>query len=191
MNYIERKKLNMAIAFFAKNHSERVGRPLYQTYLYKYLAFVDQQVLKATGHPAFNIDYKALPQGPVPPFLYENPENQRTEEYEFREDYDSTHGGKMVVTYLKKIDFDYFSKKESQILQQVLNRLSHDFMSTSEISEKSHEEIISWQKAYKNKTGSIMNWADELELDTVSDDQLSLVQESFLYREALRENISR
>jgi hypothetical protein len=54
------EKIQNAIAFFAKEHCKKVRKPLYQTYLYKYLAFLDFISLREVGRPALELIYKAM-----------------------------------------------------------------------------------------------------------------------------------
>jgi len=49
------EKIQNAIAYFAEQHRLRVRRPLYQTFLFKYLAFFDFFCLKETGRPSLEL----------------------------------------------------------------------------------------------------------------------------------------
>ena len=66
------EKIQSAVAFFAKQHYKKTKRLLYQTYLYKYLAFLDFLSLRETGIPALGLVYSAMDLGPVPIEIYGN-----------------------------------------------------------------------------------------------------------------------
>ncbi|QID33061.1 type II toxin-antitoxin system antitoxin SocA domain-containing protein [Pampinifervens florentissimum] len=66
MDPLRREKLENAIAYFAKRHYEKTGRPLTKIYLYKYLAFMDFLSVRETGRPAIGLRYLAMKYGPVP-----------------------------------------------------------------------------------------------------------------------------
>ena len=81
------EKIQNAIAFFAKEHCKKARKPLYQTYLYKYLGFFDFLSLRETGRPAIGLVYKAMKRGPVPIEIYQDKKD--TTLYKFKKDKDA------------------------------------------------------------------------------------------------------
>jgi hypothetical protein len=72
------EKIENAICFFAKEHQKKARKPLYQTFLYKYLAFLDFISLRETGQPALGLRYLAMEKGPVPIEIYDKKESYST-----------------------------------------------------------------------------------------------------------------
>jgi len=158
----EKLKLSNAICFFAKKHKERTGKVLYQTYLYKYLAFLDKFSVEEYGQPAFNLTYMAMERGPVPLELYSERNKLKTGFFEFKEDFDSKFENNFQVITYEKPDLDLFTDFELSVMNRLIMKYANDYATTNIISEDSHREIKSWERAYSEKINSIMDYRNEL-----------------------------
>ncbi|MGH2575337.1 MAG: hypothetical protein ACRDFC_06525, partial [Ignavibacteria bacterium] len=56
----QKEKIINSILFFAKEHKNKTRKPLLQTFLYKYLAFLDFKSVEETGLPALGLTYLAM-----------------------------------------------------------------------------------------------------------------------------------
>lgn len=79
------EKIKNAICYFAAEHEKKTKKHLSQTFLYKYLAFLDFESLSDTGHPVLGLKYKAMGRGPVPIEIYDKRKDLKTECFEFKE----------------------------------------------------------------------------------------------------------
>ncbi|MEM4534912.1 MAG: hypothetical protein QW764_02580 [Desulfurococcaceae archaeon] len=95
MDPLRREKLENAIAYFAKRHYEKTGRPLTKIYLYKYLAFMDFLSVRETGKPAIGLRYLATENGVVPV-------------------------GIIVPIEKHEIDLSYFSDYEIELMERLI-----------------------------------------------------------------------
>ena len=75
----QKEKIENAISYFAAEHTKITRQPLFQTALYKYLAFFDFEILKKAGTPALGLKYSAMDKGPIPIDIYSQRENYKTE----------------------------------------------------------------------------------------------------------------
>jgi len=143
----KKEKRDNAICFFAFNHKRRTGKYLPQTFLYKYLAFLDFNSVKDTGEPALGYEYRAMERGPVPSSLYNKRDNLETELYVF----ENLEEDKYIIKAKKEPNLTYFCDYEIKEMERLIRKFSHRFTTTDEISEASHKEILAWGKTEKNK----------------------------------------
>ncbi len=68
----QQRKIENAVIFFACKYKEHFGFWPKQMWIYKLLALLDYNILKATGRPCLGLEYVALQNGPVPTMLYDN-----------------------------------------------------------------------------------------------------------------------
>ncbi|HMW08608.1 MAG TPA: DUF4065 domain-containing protein [Leptospiraceae bacterium] len=172
MDWFEKQKLDNVVSFFAEKHKELTNKNLSQTFLYKYLAFLDFTYLKKVGHPSLNLKYLAMERGPVPIDIYKNKNNLKSELYEFENIKDDIY----IVHSKRKADLDYLDSEEIKIMRALLNKYAHDYATASEISEDSHKEIKAWIKAFNVKKNQPMKYEDELEF---SENNLTFEEEAF------------
>lgn len=71
MRAYKKERLENAIAYIIKIHTQLTGRRVSQTYIYKYLALIDFKAFEESGKPVFDLDYVAMKKGPVPTELYD------------------------------------------------------------------------------------------------------------------------
>lgn len=143
----KKEKRDNAICFFALNHKRKTGKYLPQTFLYKYLAFLDFNSIKDTGEPALGYQYRAMEKGPVPTSLYNKRENLETELYEFQ----NVEDDKYIIKAKKEPDLNYFCDYEIKEMERLINQFANPFTTTEEISEVSHRKILAWGKTQRNK----------------------------------------
>ena len=101
-----KEKIENAICFFAFEHKKATKKPLYQTYLYKYLAFFEFDHIKKYGRPPLGLKYLAMERGPVPIEIYEKREAYKSSCFAFKKGAEDN----FVVVPNGKPNMDYFSK---------------------------------------------------------------------------------
>jgi len=149
-----KEKIDNAICFFATEHQKKSGKPLTQTYLYKYLAFLDFLSVEKMGIPALDLEYRAMPWGPVPHKLYNERKSLKTDLYEFID-----MGNEIFVIRPKAhADLIYFSEFERDIMNQLISRYATHYGRANEISEDSHKKIRAYDKTYKIRKNGIINY---------------------------------
>ena len=141
--YREEKIKNAAI-YFTGEHRKRVKKPLYQTYLYKYLAFLDFCSIREMGRPVLDLTYRAMDLGPVPLEVYEGKE--KVTGCKFIQD----EMGEQVVTNLKP-DLDYFSDYEIELMKRLLDFYARKWVTARTMSDATHEDILAWKRTPRNQ----------------------------------------
>lgn len=140
-------------SYFALEHRKKTRTSLSMTGLLKYIAFFEFDLLKQTGKPPLNLKYRALERGPVVDTLYNairnkpNYENEYIKTSKIKGDQDRF----IIYSKIKKIDFDYFSDLEIEEMRRLIEIFADRFVSASIMSDASHEEILAWRIAWKNK----------------------------------------
>jgi len=174
-------KIQNAIAFFAKEHKKKTRKVLYQTFLYKYLAFFDFWSLREKGRPALDLEYSAMKRGPVPIEIYGNKEEKV--KYKFVKD---ERGGEFIVAK-QDPDMDFFSPYEKELLQKLIEIFAMCWVTTGVVSDVSHEDILAWKRTWANRPNASIDYALEFEGDLFSkkDDQLTFPEQAFLTYKAL------
>lgn len=168
------EKIKNAVAYFAIEHFKKARRPLYQTGLYKYLAFLDFTSLKETGRPAIELKYCAMDRGPVPIEIYSN--KQKTDKYNFQKDEWGEY-----ITVTNAPDLDYFSPYEIKLMDRLVEIFAQRWVTTSVMSDSSHEDIKAWRKAYDKKKNSIIDYSLEFDEDIFSKDEDELTYPETVY----------
>ncbi len=176
------EKIQNAIAYFAEQHRARVKKPLYQTFLFKYLAFFDFFSLKETGRPSLDLVYSAMQRGPVPIEIYRD--KAETLKYRFTKD----EWGEFVVEK-GKANLDYFSPYEVALMDRLIEIFASQWVTSSMASDSSHESIKAWRRTWDNKKNAIIDYALEFDGDLLSKkkDQLSYQEEVYLTYRALKD----
>lgn len=174
----QEKKIRNAICFFAREHRAKTRKPLYQTFLYKYLAFFDFISLRETGIPALGLRYQAMPRGPVPIDIY----NIRDKCAEFTKD----EIGYFVASR-GKADLDYFSRYEINLMKRLIEIYAKSYIPAQLISDASHENIKAWKRTWNKSPNSIIDYSLEFEglLTKKEDDELTCPEEIHLIQKAL------
>ncbi len=173
-----KEKIENAICFFATEHKKKAGKPLAQTYLYKYLAFLDFLSVEKKGTPAFDLEYKAMEMGPVPYRIYNKRRNLNTELFEFVDQGQNI----FIVKSKSQPNLDYFSKFEIGLMKRLITKYATEYGKTDEISDDSHKRIKAWKIAYDNKKNSIIDYFlvfDE-DIKKKAENRLTQAEECFL-----------
>ena len=174
MNISKNEKLKNAICYFAQRHpSKKGGAPLYQTYLYKFLAFMDFGSIEERGKPIFGLSYDALDQGPVPMDIYNKRDGLKTDTFEFKK----IDKGKYIVRPRKQANLSYFSKYEIKKMDEILEKYSKRGITTRDVNDASHS-IRAWEVTEKNKTISYDDTFENLQIK--SKEELTPEEETFL-----------
>lgn len=179
----QKEKLESAICFFAKEHQKKARKPLYQTFLYKYLALLDFTSLRETGQPALGLRYKAMEKGPVPIDLYEKRHAYVSPLAKFVKD---DRGGFMVIAKADP-ELDYFSPYELALMGKLIEIYATSYIPTRLMSDASHEEIAAWKRTWKTKPNGIIDYALEFRADPicVSESEASYREDHFLVSRTL------
>lgn len=172
-DFIEKNpKLKNAILYFAKEHSERKGQPLYQTYLYKFLAFMDFKSIEEFGTPVFGLEYAALDQGPVPMDIYNNKDYIKNESFEFKK----IDENKYIIKSNKQADLSCFSEYEIEKMNNLLDKYSKKGVLVKTINEESHS-----LRAYKVTAKDKLISYDDMFIDLKNKNEKDLAPEEESY----------
>jgi len=174
------EKIQNAVAFFANQHNKKARRLLYQTYLYKYLAFFDFICLRETGRPALGLVYKAMDRGPVPIEIYGDKSD--TPKYKFKKD----DLGEFVVP-TGSPELDYFSSYEISLMERLIEIYAQQWATTNVFSDASHQDIKAWRRTYKKKHNAIIDYALEFDGDLFAkkEEELTYPEEVYLTFKAM------
>ncbi len=148
------EKLNNAICFFASEHKKNSGTHLTQTYLYKYLAFLDFLSVKEFGVPSFDLCYRAMERGPVPIEIYNKRDNLKTPLFEFVAQEKNIY----IIRSKSRPNLDYFSAFELDLMSGLIKKYAKKGSRTDEISDDSHETLDAWKQTYKTKKNGIIDY---------------------------------
>lgn len=181
----QKEKIENAICFFASEHSKRTKKPLYQLFLYKYLAFLDFKSIEETGRPVLGLKYMAMDRGPVPIEIYDARKVLKTECYEFR----NVEENKYVIIPKGNPNLDYFSAYEIKKMHELVEIYADIFVKASDISEASHQDIKAWRRTWKEKPNSIIEYELQFDDDIKHKDakELTPAEESFLIYKSIEE----
>jgi len=173
------QKILAGIKYFSTK-TQNVGR----TKLFKLLYFWDFMHFKKYGFSITGYKYYTFPFGPVPMELWEQIENDSLPEVfkkEFKivpdesidEDQDGYKKFKIILRN-KKIDFDWLSPNEKEILEQVA--FIFQYSTAKEMTEISHLKNSPWYKTKK-----------EFGMNKYIDYRLAIDDESTLDQETIEE----
>jgi hypothetical protein len=178
----QKEKIENAICFFAEEHRKRTRGSLYQTFLYKYLAFLDFDSLERYGRPVLGLTYKAMEHGPVPIEIYDRRKHFKTDLFEFREEAENRH----YVVCKDKPNLDFFSPNEIKLMKRLVEIFANKFISSRLISDASHQDILAWRKTWSREKNGIIDYSLTFNnLFRKSDDKLSHAEECYLIDKAV------
>lgn len=172
------RKVNNAICFFASEHEKATKRSLSQTFLYKYLAFLDFICLEKTGRPSLGLKHLAMKHGTVPIEIYGNRDKLKSEcLYTVPLD-----ENKLLFRAKGEPNLEFFSPLELAEMRRLIEIYADHFVHASDISDASHEAIKAWQKAYRRKQNSEISYDEAFDENVLDKDQkdLSYAEESYL-----------
>jgi len=184
----QKEKIENAICFFAFEHKKKTRKLLTQTFLYKYLAFLDFKSVEETGQPSLGLKYRAMERGPVPMEIYEARDHLETSCYAFK----CIAKDKYVIIHKTKPNLDYFSAYEIKKMNELTEIYADRFVKTNEISEASHEKIRAWQLTHSKKPNDFIDYSLQFDGDVFlkSDEDLTFPEEAYLTFKAL-DNMSK
>jgi uncharacterized phage-associated protein len=179
------EKIKNAICYFAAEHAKKTKKHLYQTFLYKCLAFLDFESLNDTGHPVLGLKYKAMLREPVPPEIYDKRKGLKTECFEFKELEDE----KFIIIPKGHPDLGYFSSYEIQKMHRLIEIFADVFVRASDISDASHESIRAWRETWKKNKNGIIDYDAQFSEDLNHKDEKKITppEEHYLIYKALEE----
>ncbi len=179
------EKIRNAICYFATEHTKRTKKPLHQTFLYKYLAFLDFESLSDTGHPVLGLKYKAMGRGPVPIEIYDKRKSLKTECFQFKELEDE----KIIIIPTGRPNLEFFSSYEIQKMRRLIEIFADVFVKASDMSEASHESIRAWKETWKKNKNGVIDYDDQFSKDVKCKDEKKLTppEEHYLIYKSLEE----
>ncbi|MBN1573512.1 MAG: DUF4065 domain-containing protein [Deltaproteobacteria bacterium] len=150
----QKEKIDNAICYFALSHKSKARKLITQTYLYKYLAFLDFTCLEKTGIPSLGLTYRAYKQGPVPKELYDNRHKLDTALYRFEE----REEGRIYIVPKGKPDLSYFSEMERKEMSRLIEIYANSKVFSKDMSDASHEVILAWKITWNRNPKGIIDY---------------------------------
>jgi hypothetical protein len=184
-----KERIENALLFFAQNHHKKTRKYLYQTFLYKYLAFFEFRYLKKVGDMPLELTYKAMDRGPVPMEIYENRETPSYFKKVVFEPVPTKSGNTGYIVKPKGIfNSDYFAEAEIEEMNNLIEIFAQRWLGTTEMSDASHQDIKSWKKTYDRCRNAVINPIEEFDRDiiTIPEEELTTAEERFLFQRSLR-----
>jgi hypothetical protein len=181
----QKERIINAICFFASEHNRRTGLPVFQTYIYKYLALLEFWNIERTGVPVLGLSYDALERGPVPKEIYYEKKYQKTDKYEFEKcdlrNVDNPNITKVIVK--EQPDLDYFSEQEIELMNEILDKFAKRCTRTKNLIDESHKiraYKVAWRARGEKKKSQIRY--DDMFANLVEKprDELTFAEENFL-----------
>ena len=140
----QKKKIDNAVAFFASEYKRVYDRWPAQMWIYKLLALLDFRMLEETGRPCLGLDYTAMENGPVSPYLYDNRENGSMSDV-FRFMPGAAHSW-YYIEALKQPDLTYFSDRAVDMMKDLSDEFISSRRSLNELISATYE-IPAWGRA--------------------------------------------
>jgi hypothetical protein len=180
----QKEKLENAVCYFAREHASHTRHRLYQTFLYKYLALFDFGYLRAYGKPALGLTYQAMQMGPVPKELYDRRDDQELSKcFSFQKD----ESGHLAVVVKTAPNLDYFSKREIELMNRIVEIYAQSYVTSRIMSDASHQDILAWRRTWARKQNAVIDFALEFPEDVFNkpEHQLTFPEEVFLVQKGL------
>ena len=145
-----REKLLNAIAYFVGN-----TKYCHTLKLFKLLNFLDFEHYRQTGRSVTGLSYKAYPNGPVPPELYNDikqESEEKTSALGVKETFDEMNEV-LKREFTVKNDFDktYFTPRELEIMDRLVFFFAE--VKSDVMSAYSHDPKLPWGKIYRKGEG--------------------------------------
>jgi len=180
----QKEKIENAICFFAKEHRKKTRHTLYQTFLYKYLALFDFGYLKKYGKPSLGMTYRAMEKGPVPMEVYgKRADVPWSKLFVFQQDQNKN----IMIIPKGAPDLDYFSSREIELLNTLIEIYAHCFIDSKLMSDASHQEIRAWERTWKKKQNDYIDFSLEFPGNVFekSETDLTFPEEVYLTQKGL------
>lgn len=187
----DRDKLLNAIIYFLRetNHCHTLK-------LFKLLNFADFEHFRQTGRTIFNIDYRALPMGPVPTKLYDEIKRGGDKDlkdavalFEAKDEFSD----ELLRRDLKPrhaFEKKWFTKRELKVMTRIAE-LFRD-LKAADMTEFAHENKKPWASVYQNGNGRNQLIPPDLILDTtpLMHEVPTITSEALEYRRELLRDIA-
>ena len=186
-----KQRIDNIILYFASEHYKKTKKYLSQTALYKYLAFFEFRHLKKHGDMPLELNYKAMPYGPVPIDIYDH---RNDNNYFSKVVFEKTtlKSGKdiIIVKPNGKFDDDYFSENELEDMRKLIEIFAQQWVGAQVMSDGSHQSLRSWKVTYKKSPNAFIDPKDEFDSDILSlpPEALTAIQERYLLQRLSRQN---
>lgn len=177
MSEFQKKRLEHAICYFAREFQRRAKRPLPSMGLWKLLAFMDFWGVKEFGRPVFGLAYLAWKMGPVPIDIYNN--HPQSPLFQFKDKGENRFD--IIPTGVP--DMDHFSGIEKEKMGHLIEIYGDPSMKTGLMSEASHQSIQAWRRAYSEKPNQPIDYKLEFsgDIDTKPENMLTPEEEEFFF----------
>ncbi|MDR1232608.1 MAG: SocA family protein [Spirochaetaceae bacterium] len=176
--------------FFSQEHYKKTKKYLFQTALYKYLAFFEFRYLKNNGDMPLGLRYIAMQHGPVPQEIYENRANPSFFSLVTFVPGTSKDGKtSYIVKPHGRFNEDYFSIAEIEEMNHLIEIFSQKWIGTGVMSDASHQEIKAWRKTFSQKPNQFIDPIEEFDRDItgVSQEELRTEELKYLMRRKMEE----
>jgi hypothetical protein len=185
MTAYRKERIDHAILFFAQEHYKKTRKHLFQTALYKYLAFFEFRYLKAYGEMPLDLEYRAMEHGPVPIEVYANRE---AGDYFPLVSFERAGNG-FVVKPRGKFNPDYFAETELKAMRDLIEIFAQQWIGAQTMSNASHNDIRAWRVAYKNRPNQPIDPIDEFDRNILEtpEEELTPQEERYLTQKAIKE----
>jgi hypothetical protein len=180
-----KERISHAILFFAEEHYKKTHKYLFQTALYKYLAFFEFRYLKSYGEMPLDLAYRAMEHGPVPVELYANRE---TGNYFTLVSFESAGSG-FIVKPMGKFNPDYFAETELKEMRNLIEIFARQWIGTAVMSKASHDNIRAWKVTREERPNRTINPIDEFDRNIleIPEEDLTPQEERYLTQKAIKE----
>jgi hypothetical protein len=186
MRAYRKERINQAMLFFAQEHHKKTRHYLFQTVLYKYLAFFEFRYLKSYGEMPLELEYKAMEHGPVPIEIYANRE---TKNHFTLVSFEPARNG-VIVKPTGKFNPDYFAETELEAMRNLIEIFAKQWVGAAVMSDASHKDIRAWKVTYNQEyPNQIIDPIHEFTRNIleVPEEELSPQEERYLTQKAIKE----
>ncbi len=150
------EKIKNAICYFASEHERLTHKPLTDTFLYEYLAFLDYASIEKIGRPALGLLYRTKGKGPLRYGTYEKRDNDC---FIFL----SQGEGRYVVKATAKPDLTCFSPFELRQMKRLVETYAHRFVKAFDTSGATHTGF--WKRTWGIGTNAGIDYDDVFDDD--------------------------
>jgi uncharacterized phage-associated protein len=184
-----KERIDNTILFFAQNHYKKTKKHLFQTFLYKYLAFFEFRYLKKIGNMPLELTYKAMQRGPVPMEIYENRDKPGYFSLVTFEPVQTKSGTGYIIKPKGKFNPGYFAEAELDEMNNLIEIFAQRWVGASEMSDASHQDINAWKKTWPRSPNSIIDPIEEFDRDIMAapEETLQTGELRYLMRRKLAE----
>lgn len=186
MGAYQKERLENAVCYFAREHYRRARYYPGMTYMLKYLAHFEFELMEETGQPPLGLKYKAMPRGPVAMEIYDTRYRKPSLKYEIVRRVKGNGGHEFHP--LDEPDMDYFSQFEIEKMDALLSEYAKKGETSERISDDSHKKVKAWDAAYYGRgKNTPIQYSDQFPgIYDKSADGLCVAEESFLVYSALK-----